>query len=156
MIVIGEDIWDQIETSITFVDIDDRQYATDSKRVKIIRNLRKDCVILKPDKGNGVVVIKKDDYINAVQSIFAVTKFNRITTDPTLVRRSAIQRFINTMYNRGKMSKQEKEEMRPKSATIGRAHDLPKTHKQFDSIPKFRPIIDTSNTPYYGVGRFLS
>ena len=43
--------------------------------------------------------------------------------------------------------------MRPKSATIGRAHRLPKTHKQFDSISKFRP---NTNTPYYGVGKFLS
>ena len=67
----------------------------------------------------------------------------------TLVRLSKNQRFINTMYNRGEIAKQEKKEMRPKSATTGRALGLPVTHKQFDSIPKFRPIIDTTNTPYY-------
>ena len=46
--------------------------------------------------------------------------------------------------------------MRPKSASIARAHGLPKTHKQYHSIPKFRPIIDTTNTTHYGVGKFLT
>ena len=46
--------------------------------------------------------------------------------------------------------------MRPTSAHFGRAHGLPKTHKTFQSIPKFRPIIDTTNTPHYNVGKFLA
>lgn len=55
--------------------------------------------ILKPYKGNGVVVVNGDNYINAVQSVFAnITKFNRISTDPTLVRLSTIQRFILIYY----------------------------------------------------------
>ena len=33
---------------------------------------------------------------------------------------------------------------------------MPKTHKKFDTLPKFRPIIDTTNTPHYNVGKFLS
>ena len=45
--------------------------------------------------------------------------------------------------------------MYPKAAQIGRGHGLPKMHKEFDVIPKFRPIIDTG-TPHYGVGKFLS
>ena len=78
------------------------------------------------------------------------------TIDTTLVRLSKNQRFINTICNRGEIAKQEKKEMRPKSATTGRALGLPETHKQFDSIPKFSPIIDMTNTPYYGVRKFLS
>ena len=45
--------------------------------------------------------------------------------------------------------------MTPKFALIGRAHGLPKIHKQFFKIPFFRPIVDTTNTPLYGVGKFL-
>ena len=30
------------------------------------------------------------------------------------------------------------------------------THKIFDTLPKFRPIIDMTNTPHYNVGKFLS
>ena len=33
---------------------------------------------------------------------------------------------------------------------------MPKIHKKFDKIPKFCPIIDTTGTTHYGVGKFLS
>ena len=46
--------------------------------------------------------------------------------------------------------------MRPKAAQIGRAYGLPKIHKPFQNLPKFRPIIDTINTPYQGIGTFLT
>jgi hypothetical protein len=32
---------------------------------------------------------------------------------------------------------------------------LPKTHKKYDTLPNFRPIINTTNTPHYNVGTFL-
>ena len=46
--------------------------------------------------------------------------------------------------------------MRPKAAQIGRAYGLPKVHKPFKHLLKFRPIIDTINTPYHGIGKFLT
>ena len=46
--------------------------------------------------------------------------------------------------------------MRPKFAQIAPVHGLPETHKSFEHLPKFRPIIDTTNTPYYGISKFLS
>ena len=46
--------------------------------------------------------------------------------------------------------------MRPKFAQIGRAHGLLKTHKKFEVLPPFRPIVDTTNTPYYGIVKFLA
>jgi len=46
--------------------------------------------------------------------------------------------------------------MRPKSAKPARAHRLPKTHKEFDRLPQFRPIIDTTGSTHYNVGKYLS
>ena len=46
--------------------------------------------------------------------------------------------------------------MRPKFAQPARAHGLPKVHKVFDTLPPFRPIVDTTNTVYSFVGKFLS
>ena len=46
--------------------------------------------------------------------------------------------------------------MESKSAQIAQAHGLPKNHKHYKWLPKFRPIIDTINTPYYGISKFLS
>ena len=46
--------------------------------------------------------------------------------------------------------------MRPKSAVFGRARALPKIHKPYEVLPKFRPIIDTIDTPDYKIGKFLA
>ena len=46
--------------------------------------------------------------------------------------------------------------MRPTAAHFGRAHGLPKTHKNYSNLPTFRPIVDTNNTPHYNVGKFLA
>ena len=82
-----------------YIDIDDGCFGLDNKKIKLIKNLRKDCVLLKPGKGNGLVVIDREQYISAVESIFAdIRTFKRINTDPTLVRLSSIQSFINTVH----------------------------------------------------------
>ena len=46
--------------------------------------------------------------------------------------------------------------MRPKTASFGQAHGMPKTHKAFIDLPAFLPIVDTTSTPHYNVGKFLS
>ena len=44
----------------------------------------------------------------------------------------------------------------PKFAQIGRAHGLPKVYRHFFKVPSFRTIVDTTNTPHYGVRKFLT
>ena len=80
----------------------------------------------------------------------------RSKKDPTITRLTTVQNYLKTLCKRGKITESEKKAMRPKFAQIARAHGLPKTHKPFEHLPKFRPIIDTTNTPYYGVSKFLS
>ena len=46
--------------------------------------------------------------------------------------------------------------MRPKFSQIICAHHLPKIHKDYQDIPSFCPIVDTTNTPHYGIANFLS
>ena len=65
-------------------------------------------------------------------------------------------RYLNSLFNKGEISEQEKKGMRPMATQLGRAHGLPKTHKEFNTVPKFRPVIDTTGTPYYDVGKYLA
>ena len=60
------------------------------------------------------------------------------------------------MFKRNEISEEEKKQLRPLAAQLGRAHGQPKTHKAYASLPSFRPIIDTTSTPYYNIGKFLS
>ena len=46
--------------------------------------------------------------------------------------------------------------MLTKFTQIARAHGLPKIHKSYDTLPSCRPIVDTTNTPYYGIDKYLS
>ena len=46
--------------------------------------------------------------------------------------------------------------MRSNFAQIGRAHGLPKIHKDYQDTPPFRPVIDKTNTPRYGIAKYLS
>ena len=39
---------------------------------------------------------------------------------------------------------------------LARAHGLPKTHKEYSNIPKFRPIVCTTGMPHYSAGKFLT
>ena len=48
------------------------------------------------------------------------------------------------------------EHIRPHSTRPARAHGLPKTHKAFDVLPPFRPIIDTTGTAFHPVAKYLS
>ena len=46
--------------------------------------------------------------------------------------------------------------MRPKSGKLARVHGLPKIHKEYSNIPKFRPIVDTTGTPHCSDRKFLT
>ena len=60
---------------------------------RVLQNLRKnkDSIITKPDKGNGVVIVDRKLYDNAIQEIIADTsKFQKLNEDPTLKREASL------------------------------------------------------------------
>ena len=55
-------------------------------------------VITKPDKGNGVVILDRKLYNNAIEEIISDTsKFEKLSEDPTLKRESSLQHFLRTL-----------------------------------------------------------
>ena len=69
---------------------------------------------------------------------------------------ATLQNYLRNLCNRGEISKVEFDQMRPKNAKPARAHGLPKIHKSFTNIPKFRPIIDITGFNQYLVGKYLA
>ena len=120
MITIMEDIYDQIVrqnvmkndniskhriktalNSITYayLDLDFKNFGIDQKRTKILRHLRSRCMILKPNKGQGRVIINKKDYFQSLDRLFSdKTKSEILEEDPTLRNLNAIQNYLNTLY----------------------------------------------------------
>ena len=67
---------------------------------RVLRNLRKnkDIVIIKPDKGNGVAILDRKLYNNAIEEIISDTsKFKKLNEDPTLKRETSLQRFLRKL-----------------------------------------------------------
>ena len=114
-------------------------------------------MILKLDKGNGVVLLNKVDYQDAMNQLFSdKTKFKIIKIDSTSTRLKTVQNYLNNLCKRNEITEAGKKQMRPMSAQLGFAHSLPKIHKAFANILKFCPIIDTTNMPCYKIGQYLS
>ena len=175
---VSEDVWDQISRlnkfkdgrhiqdkiknslrSFTYscIDLDLREFYTDRKKIRTLTELSKYLSISKPDKVNGIVVMKRSDYLSSVTSLFSdASRFKLLDTDPTPTRLNSLQSFLCTLLQRGEISQSDYDFLRPKAAHFGRAHGLPKVHKHYNDLPPFRPIIDTTGTPHYNVGKFLA
>ena len=57
------------------------------------------------------------------------------------------------MFKRNEISEEEKKQLRPMAAQLGRAHGIPKTYKCYANLLSIRPIIDTTSTHYYNIGK---
>ena len=113
LIVSAESIWEQIsvhgwlKNSFTTVeraktlDFDSPRIRNDNKKVKCIQELLKDNVILKPDKGEGVVNISRCNYRNSMESLFPDhQRFRIIKEDYTPTRLNSMQRYLRKLLER--------------------------------------------------------
>ena len=57
--------------AFNLVDLYNNQVFKDEKKKNIIKNLRKDFGLLKADKGNGIVLIKANDYYTSLEKPFS-------------------------------------------------------------------------------------
>ena len=109
-------------------------------------------MILEPEKRRNVVLINKTDYYNSLERLFFdKTKFEFGNDDPILSNLSTTENYLQLLFSRGEITKEQKKEMRPKFSQIGLSQ-----FSHFDTLPSFRPIADTTNSPHYGIGQFLA
>ena len=53
---------------------------------------------MKPDKGNGVVILDQKLYNNAIEEIISDTsKFEKLSEDPTLKHEASLQHFLRKL-----------------------------------------------------------
>ena len=120
----------------------------DLKKLKILKKLKKnkDIIILRPDKGNGVVVhvFDKLAYNNAISDLLSDdTKFKKLQSDLTLRRGGQLQRYLCKLKKNGVFESVTYRNIYPTGSQPARLYRLPKLHKVKDphsTIPPFRPI----------------
>ena len=90
----------------------------------------KDIVITKPDKGNGVVILDRKLYNNAIEGIISDTsKFEKLNEQPTLKREASLQRFLHKLKQKNFFNEIEYGKLYLSGSAPARVYGTPKMHK---------------------------
>ncbi|CAF1656456.1 unnamed protein product [Adineta ricciae] len=128
----------------------------DKYEEQLLINLSKDpsIVITRPDKGKGVVLINRTDYIEKLEEILSDTsKFRLVDKDPTGCRETALTSLLRKIKNEGYLTEQEYRYIKPVGSIPARLYGLPKIHKENKSL---RPIVSCVQSYNYRLGKFLA
>ena len=142
----------------TEVDISDRQAYKELLSTFTSLQQNKHLVISKPDKGSGVVLLNRKDYVNKMKIILGdTTKFKLLgpvsTFDRTQKVESKLQRRFRQMMNTKLIPNTVYECIRPVGSQRPRMYGLPKVHK--DNTP-MRPILAMIKSPQHNLAKWLN
>ena len=117
----------------------------------------KNVAVLNPDRRNSVTLINNIDNYQSLEHLFNnKKKFKQIHKDPTMTQLSTLQNYSRLLFKQGELTEEQYEKLCLQNARVARAYALPKIHKTFTVLLKFRPIVDTTSTCYCNVSSYLT
>ena len=129
------------------------------KHRKTIKNLSKrhDIIILKQDKGRGVLM-DKNKYTEKYMLLLNTKQFKKLDNDVTLTTEGKIQRMLRRI--KPKLSEHDYKVLYSSGSSPGKFYDTAKIHKVYrngniDQLP-IRPIVSNLNTATYQLAIHLS
>lgn len=124
------------------------------EQLKVLRK-NKDVMILPPDKGSGVVLLDRKDYIEKMTAILsdqAKFSIDPIQKDAVQKVESNITERLKSLQCKGIINEQTFKQLRPKGTTTPRMYGIPKMHKP--GMP-LRPILSMVASPYHELAKWL-
>ena len=127
-------------------------------RVETCRGLAQDksIVITKPDKGNGVVILDKHDYVSKMNTILSdPTKFTPFRGDiykKIIALQDSLNRLIESFKKLNLLTNVQVANLRATGSRPGIVYGSPKVHKPGTPL---RPILSTIGTYNYNLSKFL-
>ena len=125
----------------------------------ILKNLRDDETIhiMEPDKGNGIVIVNRNEYIEKVEKILSdPSKFEKLLSDPlkeSLRHEKHLRNFLLYLKKQNIIDDSFLyERLAPTGSKPGILYGLPKVHKANLS---FRPILSAIGTHSYNISKYL-
>ncbi|MGL4481483.1 MAG: reverse transcriptase domain-containing protein, partial [Lactococcus garvieae] len=113
-------------------------------------------MLTKPDKGSGIVLLNKNDYVDKMSYILNDgSKFTQATGDKDYTSKAETQltECLKRLRKANFISDNIFERIRPSGTVIPRLYGLPKIHKP--DVP-LRPILDMCNSPYHATAKWLA
>ena len=120
--------------------------------------MNKDIAEMKPDKGNGVLILDHKLYNNAIEEIISdSSKFEKLNEDLTLKRKVSLQRFLRKLKQKNFFNEVEYDKLYPSVSVPACIYGTPKMHKfsSSNSFPKLCPIVSSIGTFNYNLAHFL-
>ena len=128
------------------------------KTFNILRRLSQNAsiIITRPDKGRGVVIMNRADYVQKMNTILNDSSaFTLIHHDPTLDTESDLNTFLLELKKEGFITEQEYKLSYSTGSRPARIYGLPKLHKARENYP-LRPVMSATKTVTYGLGKMLA
>ena len=150
-----------LKTSFLSMFRDYSKVKVNSDNKRIIEGLYKNdkIVVLRQDKGRGVVIMNKSDYVKKCELFLEGPEFKVLSTDPTSTFQTSVQNKLRRMKN--KFSVSEYNRLYPTSSQPGLFFGLAKVHKLKDGqknvkdLP-LRPVISNIGTTTYSISKHLA
>ena len=118
-----------------------------------------DIIITCPDKGSGIVILNKADYIKEMEEIvadttkFKVCKVQDLFQISRKIERKVRTTLLNLLKKPGHLTDDEYKRLYPNGSHIGVLYGLPKVHKP--NVPT-RPICSMVGTSTYELGKYIA
>ena len=126
-------------------------------------------IIQKADKGNTVVIVDKEAYVQKMETLLSDTsKFTKVSYNPKhpvnkelrhlLDMESAIKDCLDDLLNSNYLSEEDYKMMKPIGSRPGVMYGLCKVHKDTtdgQELPPFRPILSAIRTCTYNLAKFF-
>ena len=130
-----------------------RFYSEDTKIINSLKNkIRIDkSIVVKADKGNTIVIMKNDQYIQKSYDFINNNGIIKINIDPTQNYKTEINEAINNSTNLlDDITKRMVKQINPQAPQF---NGLPKIHKQNTPI---RPLINFKTSPGYKIAKKIA
>ena len=128
------------------------------KHRKIVKELskRNDIVILKADKGRGVVILDRRKCSKKCSDILNTTQFQKLDKDPTKTMERKVQNILRKI--KSKLTINEYKQLYPSGSSPGKFYGTAKIHKLSNDdnveILPIRPIISNIGTATYSQAKY--
>ena len=113
---------------------------------------------MKPDKENGLVILDRKFYNNAIEKIISDTsKFEKLNEDPTLEREASLLCFLRKLKQKYFFNEIECDKSYPSGSAPARIYGTSRMHgfSFRDLFPNLRPIVSSIGTFNFNLARFL-
>lgn len=115
-----------------------------------------DVILLRPDKGSGVIVMDTCDYHRKFEPILndrSKLKVDEQQEDASVKVAKSVSKLLNDLKTRGVISLDQHRHLQPKGAVPPRLYGLPKTHKE--GVP-IRPIVCMTRCALESLSKWLA